>query len=159
MLTRRGLELAAAAVIIALGAVAIAGALEHDTGWASDGPQSGYFPFRLGIILCAAGALIAAQALLSGERGSAVVLSRESAGRMARFFLPIVFYVGIAQLLGLYVATGLYLAFMTGVVARHRPATVLAVSLVVPSASWVLFELWFTVPLKKGPLEAWLGLA
>ncbi len=27
------------------------------------------------------------------------------------------------------------------------------------AASWVLFELWFTVPLLKGPVEHWLELA
>ena len=24
---------------------------------------------------------------------------------------------------------------------------------------WLVFETWFQVPLLKGPLEAWLGLA
>jgi hypothetical protein len=159
MLTRMQLELAAVAVVFVAGSLAVIGALEHDIGWASDGPQAGYFPFRLGIILILASLAIGAQALASGPRGREEVLSRESGRRMLGFFLPLVGYVAIAQVLGLYVATALYLGVVLRVMGGHRWQATLGTALGVPLASWMLFEVWFTVPLLKGPLERWLGLA
>lgn len=159
MLTRRGLELAAAAVVFVLGSLAVFGALEHDISWAPDGPPAGYFPFRLGLILMAASTAIAFQALASGAAGRQEVLSREGGRRMAGFFLPLIAYVAIAQVLGLYIATALYLGLVLRMMGRHPWHTTAAVSLAVPAASWVLFEIWFTVPLLKGPVERWLGLA
>lgn len=159
MLSRMQLELAAVAVVFVAGSLAVIGALEHDIGWASDGPQAGYFPFRLGIILIVASLAIGAQALTSGPRGREEVLSRESGRRMLGFFLPLVAYVAIAQVLGLYVATALYLGFVLRAMGRHGWQATLGTALGVPLASWVLFEIWFTVPLLKGPLERWLGLA
>ncbi|WP_291296216.1 tripartite tricarboxylate transporter TctB family protein [Elioraea sp.] len=159
MLSRMQLELAAVAVVFVLGSLAVIGALEHEIGWASDGPQAGYFPFRLGIILIVASLVIGAQALASGARGRELVLSRESGRRMIGFFLPLVGYVAIAQVLGLYVATALYLGFVLRAMGRHGWQATAGVALGVPLASWMLFEVWFTVPLLKGPLERWLGLA
>jgi putative tricarboxylic transport membrane protein len=159
MVTRRGLELAAAAVVFTLGSLAVIGALEHDIWWAADGPPSGYFPFRLGLVLMAASTAIAIQALASGARGREQVLSRESVMRMLGFFVPLIAYVATAQVLGLYIATALYLAFVLRTMGKHPWHTSAAVAFSVPAASWVLFEVWFTVPLLKGPVERWLGLA
>lgn len=159
MIRRRQLELAAAAVVFVLGALAVAGALEHETGWMTDGPQAGYFPFRLGLILLGASLLIALQAWRDSLRGGQVILTRDGLVRMAWFVLPLVAYVGIAQVLGLYLATALYLGLMLRAVGHHPWRSVVLVALAVPVCSWVLFEIWFTVPLLKGPVETWLGLA
>lgn len=160
MLSRLRLELIGCAVVFVFGAITMIGAMEHTIGWADDGPQAGYFPFRLGLVLVACSVLIALQALrdhreLAGE----MMLSREGVGRVLGFFLPLVGYVAIAQGLGLYIATALYLLFVTRWTGGHRWRTCIAVALAVPAVSWVLFEVWFRVPLLKGPVEVWLGLA
>lgn len=159
MVRRVELELAAAAVVFVLGTLSLVGALEHETGWMADGPQAGYFPFRLGLILLGASVLIAIQAWRDRLRRGQTVLTREGAVRMAWFVAPLVAYVGIAQFLGLYIATALYLACMLRAVGRHPWRSTLPVALVVPGCGWLLFEVWFTVPLLKGPVERWLGLA
>lgn len=159
MLTRLQLELAFTAVIFVLGSLTVLGALEHDTGWASDGPQAGYFPFRLGIILVLASLAVGAQALAMGTRGREPMLTRESGRHVLGFFLPLVAYVAVTQFLGLYVATALYLGFVIRVIGGNPLRTAIVVALGVPAVSWLLFEEWFTVPLLKGPLEIWLGLA
>lgn len=160
MLSRLRLELIGCAVVFVFGVITMIGSMEHSVGWADDGPQAGYFPFRLGVVLAVCGVLIALQALrdyreLAGE----MMLSREGAGRILGFFLPLVGYVAVAQVLGLYVATTLYLLFVTRWTGRHPWTTCLAVSVGVSVVSWFLFEVWFRVPLLKGPLEVWLGLA
>ena len=42
-------------------------------------------------------------------------------------------------------------------IGRHRWLTVLAVAVLFPLATFLVFEKWFLVPMPKGPLEAWLG--
>jgi hypothetical protein len=59
--------------------------------------------------------------------------------------------------LGLYVAAGLYLGFYMRWVGRHDWRTVVALALVVPVLTFIVFETWFLVPMPKGPVETWLG--
>lgn len=160
MLSRLRLELIGCGVVFVLGALAVLGAMEHSIGWADDGPQAGYFPFRLGVVLLVCSVLIALQAManrteLAGEQ----MLSREGARRILGFFLPLIGYVAIAQFLGLYIATALYLLLVTRWIGRHPWRTCIGVAVGVPVVSWLLFEIWFSVPLLKGPVEIWLGLA
>jgi hypothetical protein len=42
-------------------------------------------------------------------------------------------------------------------IGHHRWGTVVALSVAIPVATFVIFERWFLVPMPKGPLEAWLG--
>jgi len=52
--SRRTLELWTAAAVGVVGAIVIAESLTHDIGWNETGPGSGYFPFRVGVLLMAA---------------------------------------------------------------------------------------------------------
>ena len=45
-------EIVVAAIIFGLGLVVIFDSQRVGAGWADDGPQAGYFPFYVGILLC-----------------------------------------------------------------------------------------------------------
>ena len=99
MLTRYRMEMATAAVVFLLGAIAVIGALELDYGWAEDGPQAGYFPFRIGLIVMAAAVAIAVQSwynrvALTRE----VFVDRAGSGRVLRFGLSILVIASLAFL-------------------------------------------------------------
>jgi hypothetical protein len=159
MLTRYRMELAFAGLVFLLGALAVIGSLEHETGWATDGPQAGFFPFRLGLILMAVSALIVVLSWRNREILSRdVTLSREAGRRVLGFALPVIGFVALAQFLGLYVASAAYLAAMLLWQGKHRWTTALAVALGFSIGAWLVFEVWFQVPLLKGPLESLLGL-
>ena len=159
MPSRLHLELVFAAAVFAVGAVGLLGSLELDTGWGADGPQAGFFPFRVALILMAGAALVAAQAW----RGRAAlrvvpVADREGARRVMLFGLPILAMVALAQWLGLYAAMALYLAATIRLGGRRSWGTSLGVAAGVTVATFLVFERWFAVPLLKGPLEVALGL-
>ena len=61
------------------------------------------------------------------------------------------------HIVGLYVASAVYLAFYMRWVGHHRWLTVVVVAIGIPVVTFVVFEQWFLVPMPKGPLEAWLG--
>jgi hypothetical protein len=71
--------------------------------------------------------------------------------------VPTAIYAGAVPYTGIYVASGLLiLAFMRWFGGYGWIASA-AVSLVVPIVTFLMFEVWFLVPLPKGPLETYLG--
>src|SRR5512140_2902059 len=62
-------------VIFAVGVVMMIDNHRIGAGWASDGPEAGYFPFRIGVILCIASVVVLARALIGKERKSEVFVS------------------------------------------------------------------------------------
>jgi putative tricarboxylic transport membrane protein len=63
----------------------------------------------------------------------------------------------VIHFVGLYVAVGLYMAFYMRWIGRHSWGLVLLISIAFPLITFAVFEIWFLVPMPKGPLEAWLG--
>lgn len=159
MLSRLHLELIFAGIVFLVGLAGLYGSADLNTGWASDGPQAGFFPFRVALILMVAAVLVAVQTW----RGRAAlrqvpVADRAGFERVLWFGLPIIGAVGLAQWLGLYVASAAYLLFTIRLRGRRSWATCLGVAIGVPVVTFLVFERWFQVPLLKGPLEIMLGL-
>jgi len=151
-------EVAVAGLLLALGGVVIADSLRIGVGWADDGPQSGYFPFYIGLLLVgSSGTVLVSQLLRWRRSGQTVFCSREQAGMVLAMLVPMVGYVACIQLLGIYVASALLIGYFMRRHGRYRWALTLPVSLGVPLLFFVVFERWFLVPLAKGPLEALLG--
>ena len=72
-------------------------------------------------------------------------------------FLPCVVYVAAMQLLGLYVASVIFIAIFMKWQGKFGIVKSIVTSVVVVAVLFVMFEIWFKVPLIKGPLEAFLG--
>ncbi|MBL8343950.1 MAG: tripartite tricarboxylate transporter TctB family protein [Rubrivivax sp.] len=150
-------ELIVAGLLAAIAMLVITDSLRVGAGWADDGPRAGYFPFYIGLALLGSSAWI----LIGQLRRWAVRTSfatRTEGGRVLSVLWPMVLYVVLIKVLGIYVASaGLITWFMT----RHGQHSVVmraAVALGVPLVVFAVFERWFLVPLPKGPLEALVGL-
>jgi putative tricarboxylic transport membrane protein len=72
-------------------------------------------------------------------------------------FWPAAAMVLLTRFVGLYVASALYIGFYMRWVGRHSWFAVVTLSVAIPVITFFTFELWFLVPMPKGPLEAWLG--
>jgi len=70
---------------------------------------------------------------------------------------PTIVYVALIVVLGIYVASAIYIGIFMLWQGKYKWPAALAVSLGVPIAMFLMFELWFLVPLPKGPLERLLG--
>jgi hypothetical protein len=165
--SRRAVEIGTAATLAAAGVVVSVASLAHDIGWSGTGPGAGYFPFRVGVLLAVAGvALIIQSAYAKASAGpghlgvhtDAVFATRHDLRRTLGVVLPTAALAGGTMVLGSYAASGLFIAFM---MRRHGgygwlPATALGVTSI--AVFYAVFDLWFRVPLAKGPLEAALGL-
>jgi putative tricarboxylic transport membrane protein len=162
----RAADIITAAVLLGLGSVVLADALRLGIGWGTDGPQSGFFPFWLAVLLLAICLAVLVQAVLRGP-GQPFV-TREQAVPVAKVLVPLaVFVIAIGGVdvgehtllpgVGLYVAAAFYMAFYMRWVGRHGWPVIALVSLTVPVIAFIVFERWFLVPMPKGPLEDWLG--
>jgi Tripartite tricarboxylate transporter TctB family len=140
-----------AAVLFALGAVVIFEARRLGAGWTSDGPGSGYFPFYIGLIISALGIIYEANKPATRDSGSFV--DREQLGRVMQILVPATFYVLVIWLLGIYIASALYIALFMIVLGKYAPLRSVALALVINAVFFVMFEVWFKVPLVKGKLD------
>lgn len=146
-----------AALIFAVGVVMMVDNYKIGAGWASDGPESGYFPFRIGAILCFASLVVALRSLWGKQRKLEIFVSRERFKPVLLVLLPTAVYVLAIQFLGIYVASTLFIAAFMRVMDKSSWLKTLLVSLGVSLLLFWMFEIQFKVPLPKGPLEAWFG--
>jgi len=151
----RAADLATASILILLGGVVVLDSMRIGIGWGTDGPRSGFFPFWLGVILILTSASIAWQAWRRSTTKPFV--TREQLGPVVKVLWPATAMVLLIKPLGLYVAAALYLGFYMRWVGRHGWLAVILCAIGVPVLTFVVFEMWFLVPMPKGPLEAWLG--
>lgn len=153
----RGVEIAVAALILAAGAVVIYDSLRIGAGWASDGPEAGYFPFYIGLLICLASGWILAQTILGKHSSSRVFVSMRKLRLVSAVLVPAIGFVVAVYFVGLYVAAALFIAAFMRWQGGFSAMRILPVSLAVPILLFFMFEIWFLVPLPKGPLEALFG--
>jgi len=151
----RAAELITASVLMLLGGIVIFDAVRLGFRWGADGPQSGFFPFWLALIMVVSCGIIFIQAAFDQTHKSFV--SREQLVPVLKVLLPAAAAVVLMQYVGLYVASAIYMGFYMRWVGRHSWLTVFVLAIGIPVATFLVFEKWFLVPMPKGPLEAWLG--
>jgi hypothetical protein len=154
-------ELGMGLFFIGAGALVVNGSLEQGVGWTSTGPDSGYFPFRIGLLIAATGVFHAALAIASAVRTRhhraqrEIFLERGRLKPVLQVFVPMVAYVVTIRWLGLYVSSALFIAaFMAGHGGYRWRA--LPTGIAISAVFYVLLEVWFKVELYKGPLVEWL---
>lgn len=150
-------ELVVAAIIFALGALVAWDSYRLGASWGSDGPQSGYFPFYIGVITCVCGAVVLAQNLLKLGSDKRVFVTREQFRQVLVIFLPSTVFVLGVQLIGIYVSSAVFIALFMSIAGKYTWLRSTLVGLAVSVSAFVMFEIWFTIPLPKGPLESLLG--
>uniref|UniRef100_UPI002FC781FF tripartite tricarboxylate transporter TctB family protein n=1 Tax=Bosea sp. (in: a-proteobacteria) TaxID=1871050 RepID=UPI002FC781FF len=77
--------------------------------------------------------------------------------RMAAIFIPAVIFVLATNYIGIYVSATIYIGAFMVFFGKFPVWKALAVSLSLAIVNFLMFEVWFLVPLPKGPLEAALG--
>jgi hypothetical protein len=124
--------------------------------WVEDGPQAGYFPFYIGLVMFLASATTFVLSLRAGADQTNFV-ERGQLKQVFQVFVPTVIFVGLIWLLGIYVSAIIFITFFMTWLGKYPIYKALPVAVAVPLFLFVMFEIWFLVPLPKGPLETALG--
>ena len=152
-ISMRVMEVAVAVFLFTVGAVVVFDSYRLGSKWSSDGPQSGYFPFYIGLLICISSAVNLVQALLVKGGGGNLFVGWGPFKLVLIVLIPAAVYVLGVKFIGLYVASAIYIALFMAWLGRYSWFKSIAVGLAVNISFFLMFEVWFRVPLFKGELD------
>ncbi|WP_458756819.1 tripartite tricarboxylate transporter TctB family protein [Afipia sp. TerB] len=158
--TTRTVEIITMLVLMAFAALMAFDNWRTGISWAPDGPQAGYFPFYLSMIMLASALYGVGRALVQrhGEgSGEEVFVTRDQLRRVALVFVPTVAFCIATQWLGIYVASFLLVTGFMWLIGKIALWKSFVTGLVFSVLMFVTFQIAFEVIMPKGPLEALLG--
>lgn len=157
-ISRFAVELGVAALTGVFGIAVCYGSLDIGAGWTDMGPDAGYFPFYIGLLIVLGSLANIAHAFFKHRGTGEVFLDGARTRVVASFLLPIAAFAGVSAWLGLYVGTALYIAATMLFQGRYKWWISLPAGLGVSIFFFIVFEIGFQVPLLKGPVAAWFGI-
>jgi hypothetical protein len=154
----RTMDIVVAIALIVVAGIVIGDSLRLGVGWReSEGPTAGYFPFYIGVFLALASLVNLVRAWSDRARGARTFVIATGVRRVLAVLLPFAGYVLALNFIGIYVASALYVALFMWWFGGYAPARGLIVGLAISVLLFFMFEVWFLVPLPKGPIEHMLG--
>lgn len=147
-------------------------------GWGLEGPRAGLFPFGVGILMLVAALANLGRALAT--RHHRLFAEWSQVRQVVAVGVPTGIYVvlisGIPAIagigfpegflltersmlvpgLGIYLASAILIGGFMKILGGYRWPMTLAVAIVLPVLTYVVFEKYFLVSLPKGPIEAFL---
>ena len=159
VVSNRTMNLAVSSTLMAIASVVMIDSYRLGAGWAKDvGPDSGYFPFYVALIMFVASGVTLVQHLLSRRPdGEGSFIGRGELVMVLQVLIPMTIFVILSIYIGIYISMILFIGFFMLWHGRYPLYKTIPVVLAVPFVLFVVFEIWFLVPLPKGPIEAWLG--
>ena len=125
--------------------------------WADDGPQAGYFPFYLSVLMGAACIYGLVRLLASPHAESDGFITRPQLSRVLQVLVPTLAFVIATEFLGLYVASFLLVTGFMWWIGKIALWKSLLTGFLFTAAMFLTFEIAFNVIMPKGPLEAAFG--
>jgi putative tricarboxylic transport membrane protein len=150
-------ELVTSVVLLLIAVVMMFDSYRIGWGWGIEGPQAGYFPFRIGAIMGIASLVVFLRPFFAKKQDGKVFVTREQFKLVLAVFVPTLVYVLVTQLIGIYVASTLFIGGFMKMMEKTSWLKTVLVSVGVSAVLFWMFEIQFMVSLPKGPLEALFG--
>lgn len=155
----RKADIVCAVIILCIGILVMYDAIRLNIRWGMNGPEAGFFPFILSLLVVIGCLIVVAQAI--AKKGVAnsdkLFIPKGALKPLAKCVIPAALMVLLTEYIGLYIAAGLYMAVYMRWIGRNRWATVILISIIVPLSTYFLFDKFFLIPMPKGSLEDILG--
>jgi len=149
----RTMEIVVALVLLGLGLLVIYDSRRLGAGWSDNGPEAGYFPFYVGLLMSLASVVTLVQTLF-GRTGKAeaqqIFVEWKPLRQVLSVLVPALVYVAGIQAIGIYVSSAIYIAGFMMWLGRYTWLRSIVVGVAVSAAAFMTFEVWFQVPLYKG---------
>ncbi|MCF2524534.1 tripartite tricarboxylate transporter TctB family protein [Bradyrhizobium sp. G127] len=153
----RTVEMAVMALLFVLAVVLGWDNWRTGASWDSTGPQAGYFPFYLSVILGGAALYGLASVAIKRSEGLETFVTRAQLRRVLQVFVPTLLFCLAMQWLGLYVASFLLIAGFMSIIGKIAWWKSLLTAFIFVAIMFVTFDVAFDVIMPKGPLEAVFG--
>ncbi|TYO67231.1 tripartite tricarboxylate transporter TctB family protein [Bradyrhizobium hipponense] len=159
MISRRALELATAVLTGSFGVAVVVSSLDNGIGWSSAGVESGTFPFLTGVIVVLGSLYNLARGALPGLTLASVpiAITPTELRRLAGLFVPAAIFVAAMPLIGIYLASALYIFAVLAVPKHQSPMRSSMMAAATALGLYVVFERMFQVSLPHGALAAAFG--
>jgi len=160
VVSTRTMEAAVAALLFLFGATFLYQSYKLGFGWATEGPQSGFFPFYVALIICVSSLVVFVNALRGkAGRSDEAFVERGQLKKVLQVLIPAAIYVLGVQLIGIYVASAVYIALFMRFLGHYSWVKSVLIAVIIIVAFFFMFEVWFQVPLYKGvwDLTGWTG--
>jgi hypothetical protein len=154
---QRPVETATLAIVMAFAALMAWDNWRTGAGWEATGPQAGYFPFWVSVILALACAWGIVKEIRARAQDAGPFVTRNQFKRVMQVFVPTLLYVPVTQVLGLYVASFILIAGFMAIVGRIAWWKSIVTALIFSVSMFVTFEVAFDVIMPKGPVERLFG--
>jgi len=154
---RRAVEVATLAIVLAFALLMAWDNTRTGNRWESTGPQAGYFPFYVALILAGACLWGIAGEFLKRSKSSPAFVRRNELRRVLQVFIPTLAFIPATAWLGVYVSSFLLIAGFMRWVGKLKWWVSIVTALVFAVAMFVTFDVAFDVIMPKGPLERLLG--
>jgi hypothetical protein len=154
----RTMDIITALLFLAVGLTVMIGSLKLGASWGADGPEAGYFPFYISLIIMLSSTVTLYQAaIVNKKKKTESFVEKEPLKQVMAVLFPAVIFVLGVQLIGIYVSSALYIAIFMVWLGKYPIWKAVVVSVGVSVALYLMFEFWFQVPLPHGswinPLE------
>lgn len=159
VVSNRTMNMAVAVALMAVATVVMISSYRLGAGWAPFiGPDSGYFPFYVALIMFISSGVTLLQHLFQHrvDKGGSFV-GRHELIRMLQVLIPTAIFSVLTIYIGIYISTVLFIGFFMMWMGKYPVYKTVPVALAIPVLLFIVFEIWFLIPLPKGPFEAWLG--
>jgi hypothetical protein len=154
--SHRNVEVGVAAFMALLALIGIYGSLKVGIGWGAEGPRAGFFPFYVSLAVLISCAVNLVKMFASADDGE-IFAEWTQLRQVGSVVLPTAIYVGLVPYIGMYVSSALLIIAFMRWFGRYSWLMSIGVAIVVMVLTFLMFEVWFLVPLPKGPLESYLG--
>ena len=155
--TTRTVDIVVSLLLLALAAVLGLDNWRTGMSWDASGPQAGYFPFYLCVILAGASVYGIIATLVTRQQATQSFVTRAQLRRVLQVFVPTLLFCSAMQFLGIYVASFLLIAGFMRLVGRIAWWKSLLTAFIFTAAMFLTFDIAFDVIMPKGPLEAAFG--
>jgi putative tricarboxylic transport membrane protein len=142
-------DVVVATLALALGAAAIFESAKLPLGTVRN-PGEGFFPWWTSVVIVLLALVLLTQALTS--RPSANQQAPGRITKVAALLLVLAAYIFLLDSLGYLLCTFLLVLFMLRATDAQRWPVALSMALLTALGSYVVFAIWLSVPLPRGPL-------
>ncbi len=157
LVSTRTMEIVVALVLLGVSAIVLTDSVRLGFRWQEvEGPAPGYFPFYIGWMI-AISSLVTLIRAINTKGPSKTFVTKPAFKQVLAVLIPLLFYVLVVGWLGIYITSTIYIALFMWYFGRYSPLKCLAIGTAIALFLFGMFEVWFLVPLPKGPIEDWLG--
>src|SRR5258708_711655 len=154
MVSGRSLEAGTALLTGAFGVAVVVSSLDNGIGWAPARGDARTLSFLVGLIILSGSVFNLAQGWLHARD---IILRPSELKRLGTLFIPAAVYVGVIPLIGIYLASAVY---VFGALAQQKRGAFIFsgfAAIATALALYLIFELTFQVSLPRGLLGNALG--